>query len=310
MNINIELKEIYLIEQYTSIEYFGQLRDKWEKMVRHVEGCLDVFMKNLPLRYRARALSDQPDVVWGGLVLPNFRSTLDGLNKGYILLSHGDVNGLDWAEGPLGDHKGQMDYWSGWMSGEDEGLYASLMDECVEMAHKITMTESGGWGMLRLLPFAKHLNLPDSFKNRRYRVNPSVFVRTGEQIPVSGIYVPEGVNSGANFLSTRYNEARQAKELVRIEDLFLPSGEKYDERFVYEKRDCTWYLVERISDGDGNTPVICSAKVRGGEICPKSGFYITPAKTTSRQYFQEGALMPSYDTEFGMTIWQWDEKQD
>ncbi len=60
----IHPQEIYLLERYVSLEYFGELRDVWGAMIKHVETCLDQFMKNLPLDYRKRPLSDQPDVVW------------------------------------------------------------------------------------------------------------------------------------------------------------------------------------------------------------------------------------------------------
>lgn len=315
MNIQISAIEVYLLEQFTSLEYFAELRDKWERMVKHVEKCLDSFMRDLPLDYRKRPVSDQPDVVWGGLVLPNFRNTLNGLNEGFILWSHGDVRGLHFAHGPLSDHKGQMDYWSGWMSKEDEALYISLMDECVEMAHKITVTEYGGWSVLRLLRFAKNVRLPDFFRSRRYKINTRIFARTGEKAPVSGIYVSDVMDAGAKFLSTRYDAAPPAKVHVGTEDLFLPSGEKYDEELIFEDRNCTWYLVERDLDAERavksiDKPVTGPAKVRGGEFCPESGFYITPAKENSRKYFQKGEFMPSFDSEFGMTIWQWDDAQE
>lgn len=313
MTIQIDTKEIYLLERFTSLEYFGELRDKWERMVKHVEKCLELFMNDLPSNYRRRSLPDQPDVVWGGLVLPNFRSTLSGLHEGYILWSHNNVRGLHFAHGPLTDHKGQMDYWSGWMNKDDEALYISLVDECAEMAHKITVTERAGWRMLRLLPFAKNISLPDLVKHRRYKINTNVSVRTGEKAPASGIYVPDTANCGAQFLSTRYDDAPPAKEYIGKEDVFLPSGEKYDEKLLFENRNCTWYLVERDFDAEKaqeNIQLVArSAKVRGGDTCPESGFYITPAQADSRQYFQKGGTMPSYDSDFGMTIWQWDENQ-
>jgi len=93
-------QEIYLLERYISLEYFSELRETWEKMIRHIESCLDNFMRNLPRNYRSRPVPEQPDVVWGHRVLPNFRNTLQGLNTGFILLTHGDYKGLSYASGP------------------------------------------------------------------------------------------------------------------------------------------------------------------------------------------------------------------
>ena len=43
--------------------------------------------------------------------------------------------------------------------------------------------------------------------------------------------------------------------------------------------------------------------------CPKSGYWMTPAKSGSRRYFQQGETMPDVATDYGTTIWQWDIDQ-
>jgi hypothetical protein len=97
MPAQVNPQEIYLLERYTSLDYFADLRDTWAEMVKHVESCLESFMQNLPADYRSTSLPEQPDVVWGQRVLPNFRDTLQGLNTGFILLTHGDFKGLTFA---------------------------------------------------------------------------------------------------------------------------------------------------------------------------------------------------------------------
>jgi hypothetical protein len=47
----------------------------------------------------------------------------------------------------------------------------------------------------------------------------------------------------------------------------------------------------------------------GGQPCPKEGWWYTPAKADSRQYFKEGTVMPRFESDYGETIWQMDEKQ-
>ena len=47
MAIQINPQEIHLLERYSSLEYFAELRDTWEKMVRHVESCLQLYSSNL-----------------------------------------------------------------------------------------------------------------------------------------------------------------------------------------------------------------------------------------------------------------------
>jgi len=36
-------QEIYLLERYSSADYFGDMRDAWAAMVKHAERALDIF---------------------------------------------------------------------------------------------------------------------------------------------------------------------------------------------------------------------------------------------------------------------------
>jgi Domain of unknown function (DUF1911)/Domain of unknown function (DUF1910) len=61
--------------------------------------------------------------------------------------------------------------------------------------------------------------------------------------------------------------------------------------------------VEGAQPGIGRT-------VRAGEPCPREGYWFTPAKVGSRRHFEAGDVMPSVGGDYGVTIWQRDEKQD
>ena len=50
-------------------------------------------------------------------------------------------------------------------------------------------------------------------------------------------------------------------------------------------------------------------RCEGGQLCPKSGWWHTPAREGSRQRFEAGAIMPKYASDYGSTIWQWDVNQ-
>lgn len=51
-------------------------------------------------------------------------------------------------------------------------------------------------------------------------------------------------------------------------------------------------------------------RVEGGQPCPQTGFWETPAKLHSRSHFKQGDIMPVFDdSEYGYTIWQWSEEQ-
>lgn len=314
MHTKTHAHEIYLLENYISLEYFGELRDTWAAMVEHLENCLDVYMRNLHPNYRSQPLSAQPDIVWGNRVLPNFRSTLQGLNQGFILLTHGDFEGLAFAHGPRSDFKGQMDYWSGWMPGPDENLYGEYLSKCVEIAHNIVLTEGAYWDYLPVSNYTNcfaPIRMPAQWP--KYIVSRNVFVESGKKAQQSGIYIPNIPRSCAQFLSTNYSEAPPAKVLVGCQDLLHPTtGEKYDEQPVFEEQSCIWYLVTRSDEPVVDTlrdDELSSGRVLAGNKCPKTGYYFTPALLNSRRIFREGEVMPDAETSYGLTIWQWDSSQ-
>ncbi len=316
MDPRLTPQEIYLLERYTSVAYFADLRDAWGNMVTHVEACLNAFNRNLPGNYRSRPLPEQPDIVWGNRVLPNFRSTLQSLDTGYILLTHGDFKGLSSAWGPRSDFKGQMDYWAGWMDEADEDLYSTLLNHALSLAKNIATTESAYWDPGSLIDYSVErgpLDPPAQWP--KYRINRAIAVMSGETLQQSGIYMPDLDNSCAQFLSTRYKEAPPARVLTGMKDVkHPPTGEKTGQQKIVEKRDCVWYLVERDTDALQDAPAPSPAepqrrRLAAGERCPESGFYFTPASSGSRRRFEVGDIMPGFDSTYGATFWQRDKDQ-
>ena len=98
-------QEIYLLERYTSLESLEQARDAWRAMLDHAQTLLDRFMLQLPPDYRNRPLPEQPDIVWGETVLPNFRNTMLGLENACIRRANGDYMGLYRGFGVSGDSR-------------------------------------------------------------------------------------------------------------------------------------------------------------------------------------------------------------
>jgi hypothetical protein len=307
-------KEIYLLERFCSLEWYGQMRDAWEAMLNHAENMLDRFMHQLPPRYRARHLSEQPDIVWGERVLPNFRYTMRLLNEGYIKRSHGDYESLGRAHGITGDIRGQtMDYPANWMDEVEPGTearYYELLFKAGDFASPVAWTSSGIWSPHELttdydkvvkLP----LNPPATWPT--YHLNKQVTVKSGDQVPQTGIYLPD-VDHGFPTL------------LVKSDNPFL--GEANEASVVLEPavsskkgyRPTLWTLIERVSDTSNLaiTPALIANKrlrVEGGQPCPQAGYWFTPAKIGSRRHFNEGESMPVFDSNFGSTIWQWDSNQ-
>lgn len=315
MSIEFDPDQIRLLELFVSPGYLGDLRDKWAQMIDHVESCLTLYMSNLDARYRSKPLPEQPDIVWGHRVLPNFRDTLENLNQGFIVLTHGDLSGLGSAHGPRSDSKGQMEFWAGWMSKDDEKLYDKLLYSAVQIANNIVLTEGAYWDWLD--PSKHSSDLQRSLSNHRssrYRANMNVSIYSGETIKVSGIYVPDIYRACPQFLIAKRHTAPLAKVHVDSKDIFDPiTGEKYDEEKIFEKRECTWYLVERSDNDDTDAQESGLTEIRsvsGSEKCPETGYYFSPARINSRARFERGDIMPSFDSSYGKTVWQWDTNQN
>jgi len=270
-------QEIYLLERYTSLEYYAQMHDAWEAMLKHVEGLLDRFMRNLPADYRKRTQPNQPDIVWGQLVLPNFRSTMQSLYDGYIRLSHGDYSALDGSR-VSNDFRGQLEFWSGWMDEVEPNAsekYGNLLCKTALFASNVKFSVGAYWvkGALTTRFNASSrgaLNPPPAWP--RYRLNPSVQVRTDELVLQTGIYLPDIDDSNAQFLIA----SRHYTKYVRNAPLASVGYDPQTTQNVSEA-PALWTLVERVpgetvplEDGLGIPPA--ALHVYAGEPCPRAGF--------------------------------------
>jgi hypothetical protein len=312
MPIPLIAQEIYLLERFSSLESLADVRDAWEAMLMHVERLYEHFMLNLPSDYRRRPLPQQPDRVWGDRVLPNFRDTMQVLNESVIERSHGDL----WAIGGAAirsDVNGQRDYSSDWMDEVEPGgaaRYYELLFHASDLANPVSRTWSGTWSPGDLtVDYDKYvrvpLNPPGSWPI--YRLSPTVTVRSGGRTPKSGIYLPDVDRAFPTLLykhddplTGEANEAFVLKTTGRAHD-YVP---------------CLWTLVERVADSGGTagwgaeTPTDAAlSRCVGGESCPRSGWWFTPAKANSRRYFKAKDIMPDVDSKYGSTIWQWDIDQ-
>jgi hypothetical protein len=308
-------QEIYLIERFCSLKWYGQMRDACEAMFNHAENMLERFMHQLPPRYRARHLSEQPDIVWGERVLPNFKDTMRLLNDGYIKRSHGDYEALGRAHGITGDIRGQtMDYAASWMEDVEPGAeatYYELLYKASDLAWPVARTSSGIWSPGALttdydevikLPLDPPPTWPVYRLNRQVTVKSGQVADTGDIVPQTGIYLPD-VDHGFPTLLIKGNKARRASVVL---DPIVSRKKGY--------RPTLWTLVERIADTSNlsTTPSLVEStrlRIEGGQPCPQAGYWFTPAKPDSRRHFRENELMPAFDADYGATIWQWDPNQ-
>ena len=242
-------QEIFLLERYTSLEYFGMLRDRWGEMIAHLERCLAQFLAGLPSAPRALRRLDRSDIVWSDRVIPNFQRTFMGLCAGYIALSHDEADALEYSYGPLSDLKGQMDYSSSWMSREDDNTYENLLHSSVEMASNIVATIGANWDMGHLAEdySAPSRGVLDALAVwPAYQLANNIVVDSGAAIATPGIYLPDVDNSCAQFLYAGAGPAPEASVRTGFRDLLHPvTGAKYGEDAIIENVPCRWTLVER-----------------------------------------------------------------
>lgn len=305
-------QEIYLLERYSSKEYFSLMRDAWEEMVKHLEECLNRFMRELPPDYRSRPQPYQPDIVWGQRVLPNFRDTLQDLYESYIALSHGDMSSLNTAHRVANDFRGQLEFSSDWLEELDPpggDIYADLLSAAKRYAGNICATAGAYWSKTELTEGYDNLSrgpLPACAHWPKYRLNHATTVRTGAPVPQTGIYLPSAADSAAQFLI-----AGQAADKANI---------GYDERTMQNvgREPTKWTLIERVpgatvTDGlldllSGQTARI--NRVPAGDLCPRSGWWYSPAQVSSRRGFKQGDVFPDFEgSDYGATFWLWSQDQ-
>ena len=305
-------QEVFLLERYSSVEYFDAMRAVWEAMLAHVEDCLNRFTARLPADYRSRPQPLQPDIVWGQRVLPNFRSTARILDDGFIRLTHGDHEGLRAAVGVTGDVRGQSDFSIDWFD-EVEPDAAARYEELLNLAHahamNIDQTIYASWVMSTLSTgydanARGPLAAPPAWP--RYALDALTQVRTNEPVVESGVYLPDQDSSCAQFLVAGKPAPSACIGF---------NGQQYT-----SKSPALWTRVRRVDGAtvaDGLTDLLPAAsgnrltgRVAGQQVCPRSGWWYTPAIANSRRYFQQGEVFPdAAGTEYGATIWQWDRAQ-
>lgn len=225
--------------------------------------------------------------------------------------------GLYRGFGVSGDIRGQLDFYEEWMDEVEPGAvrkYYDLLHRAGDLAQPVEMASGGVW---RPGAFTKRynnvfptlpLNPPPSWPV--YRLNTQVTVKSGERNPVTGFYLPDVDDSVPTLLiktdDEMWGEAPEAS---------VYNSDGTDAGY----HPCTWTLIERIADSGGGTPGQDNAsgtdariqRVPGGEACPRSGWWHTPAAKDSRRYFNQGDTLPSIEgSSYGDTYWLWDANQD
>lgn len=307
MSAPLNPRQIFLLERYSSLAYYTEMRDAFARMLDAAEEALREFMRHLPSDYRNWPTWEQPDRSWGEVVLPNLRWTMQAVDDGLVQMQNGELEGMGMAGNVQTAFAGMSrDYTYEWMPEPWKSLFDSHNTIAWHNASNISFTEQASWEAFgltsdepRSLQARGAVNPPPSWP--QYRLNPSIRIRTDEIVPRSGIYLPDADLASAQVLI----QGREAHR-VRV-------SESADEDANSTRQPTTWTLVERIADSGGGIPGAADPiaagirlRVMQGNTCPRTGFWFTPANQNSRRRFAAGEVMPDLNSPYGATIWQWD----
>ena len=324
MKAQIIPQECYLLEYLTSLEHFCNIRDAMIEAVRLGEQALDEYMQHAPADLRRKHTSLQPDIVWGGRVLPNLRRSRDLIIKSCFLHSHGDWHAFN----TIGEHgsninKAISDFYADWMPEPLGKMFWNALYRAIPLDSKTGTTLRGSWQAGDLswgLDFDPHskelqgvlegtnLRLPDRIP--LYELDPSVVIRPGDKVPECGIYLPDADNTCAQFLDFGRGSLENEPEIWVRQGLVK---DEYD--WWIEERTIIppiWTLIRRVPDRyiavppEGFYPKDrpSTGRVEANHPCPQGGTWWTPAKPDARRTFAVGDIMPDYpDSSYGATIW-------
>lgn len=110
---------------------------------------------------------------------------------------------------------------------------------------------------------------------------------------------------------------------IRCNDLKLTTLDAWDDdlnpRFDIESspqwiarfdEDSNWPEGKRVNKVSHLSLEEEKLKVKGGELCPRTGYWQTPAQPDSRQYFKQGEIVPTFaELDWGEVFWYWDGEE-
>ena len=306
MNYSINPKEAYLLEQFSSLTFFETMRNNHRLFLDSLEELFEIYMHNLPYNLRDLPLPEQADIQWGGTVLPNFRRTMDYIDQCYTKIKAGDFTYLDCVGDVNSDSKGYKEFSPHWM----DNLPYDKVKQCwkyrklaEDYAFIISNTYPNSWDKDFLdkefpqLELFHNINitLPESYPI--YHINYERKVKSKEKLIKTGIYICNDFDHKLKFLAASPEQ----------DNGFAPRYAKQNmetgENMYYET---TWTLVERIADTGGSAKTIQVENLKGfgGEVCPRSGHWWSPANQSEKRYFEQGEIFPKLKNSFwGKTIW-------
>ncbi|ATA23098.1 hypothetical protein BIY26_17705 [Brenneria goodwinii] len=318
-------QECYLLERFTSLDFFQRRWQVWQDFVEHCEHQVALYSQNLPPQQRSLPLWQQYDVVWNNRILPNIRGTLSVLYRDYLQRQHNDPRAYFTGGNVASDCKGLSDYWpEGWMSEAALERYGDLLGLGRIYNKVIEITTGSYWDEGNLTYRYNErafgpLDLPPQIP--RYELDPSVVLGPNDPVTVTGIYLPDVEYASAQFFHPRSyiphtaNQGKVRSEFISDEGIHDYSWTKI------EKVPATWTLIHRVENEFIPVPpqgffpnrhpdelyrwpereqaLLAGSKkhltLPSGTVCPHGGLWSTyQAGRIERQHFAQGDILPQW----------------
>ena len=307
MNYIINPKEAYLLEEFSSLTFFETIRNNHRLFLDSLEELFEIYMHNLPYNLRDLPLPEQADIQWGGTVLPNLRATMDRIDYAYAKIKAGDFTYLRCAGEIRSNDKGLSEFSPHWM----DNLPYDKVRQCWDYysvaksyASVIESTYPTYWDKGFLDKEFPHLELfnninvklPESYPI--YRINLAIIAKSDEKLKRTGIYLCMEDRNRIEFMAASEEKDRGVGSVIAVA--------MDPDTFETLYGNCTWILIERIADtgGSAETFQVENLKGFGGEVCPRSGHWWSPANQLEKRYFEQGEVFPKIKNSFwGKTIW-------
>jgi Immunity protein 72/Immunity protein 71 len=248
----------------------------------------------------------------------------------------------------IGQIMNEREFVLDWMKNKsDVQLALSVLDEKNKGLGSVTerLPERGRatWGEKSVFdPFYGPFNFPLQLPEVPHPTN--IVVATGEEVPFDGIYEPEWgplpnvPNPGLldkiktllgnkpslmddvdddGLATVRHRDIGCMNYLLSCTQAPLYQDGELDPAIPVHWRliwKDTRYLDGVIPDDEAEylAPVVADLATRlrckAGQPCPREGWWFTPAGG-DRQHFMLGQVMPEIESDYGQTIWQWDQQQ-
>lgn len=307
MNYKINPKAAYLLEQFSSLNFFEIMMENYKKFLDQLEELFEIYMHNLPCNLRHLPLPEQADINWGSTVLPNLRETMDRINYAYAKLKSGDFTYLNYVGEINSNQKGISEFSPHWM----DDLPYEKIKQCwdyhliaTSYASVIGQTYPTYWDMDTLIYDFKKidifnniiLDLPNSYPI--YRINPAVMIKSNEKLEKTGIYLCQEIEGRIEFMAASEEQDNGVASVIAIGY----DSETYETLYA----EANWILIERVADNGGSANTIQTDILKGfvEQSCPRTGYWWSPANKSQSRYFEQGEIFPKIEnSDWGESIW-------